>query len=243
MIGRRFRFPSVASLLLVAVICFVANPVFAKITAEQRKEIGALRKELLKTINPLLRKKSFDEAEQGIQKIADKLKEMNIEDGETDRTYRLLIQTLNQMHARLPVSFEDKVAPILKDNCVRCHSGNNPSGKLLLDTFNGLRRGGQNGLLLVPGNPNRSLLVARLVTTQRSARMPKKRQRFAPAANSDNFHMDSSGSSLRWLECQCAHWHFESHGTQGRSERETESRHGGWIRNRVFQPRHRPMDG
>ena len=142
------------------------------ITVEQRKELAALRKQLLKEVSPLLKKKKFAEAETSLKSIEDKFNEMKIPVTEKDRTYRNLVSSLSQLKARLPVSFESKVAPILKSNCIRCHA-DNPRGNLRLDTFSGLRRGGQNGPLAIAGNPNRSMIIARLITPQRQLRMPK----------------------------------------------------------------------
>ena len=157
---------------LVVLFLGPMSTVHARVTPEQRRQLGDLRKELLKEVSPLLRKKDYSAAETALQKVEEQLTEMGIEATEKDSTYRRLLQSIAQLKARMPVSFEKKVAPILKDNCVRCHS-DNPRGQLRLDTFNGLRRGGQNGPLAIPRNPARSLIMARLMTTNRQQRMPK----------------------------------------------------------------------
>lgn len=41
--------------------------------------------------------------------------------------------------------FQENVVPILKDNCLRCHSGNEPEGSLLLTTREGFVEGGDSG--------------------------------------------------------------------------------------------------
>jgi hypothetical protein len=57
--------------------------------------------------------------------------------------------------------FEKKIRPILADNCYACHSSQmkKPMGGLVLDTKEGLRKGGVSGATIVPGNPAGSLLM------------------------------------------------------------------------------------
>ena len=69
------------------------------------------------------------------------------------------------------VSFLKDVVPILKDKCGNCHS-NNPRANLRLDTFAGMKQPGRSGPLLTVGNPNRSLLIAKL-TAPPNQRMPR----------------------------------------------------------------------
>ncbi|HMC88019.1 MAG TPA: DUF1549 domain-containing protein, partial [Gemmataceae bacterium] len=60
--------------------------------------------------------------------------------------------------------FEQRIRPILVKHCYRCHSANatKVKGGLLLDTRDGLRKGGTRGPALVPGNPGASLLLKAL---------------------------------------------------------------------------------
>src|SRR5678816_856202 len=57
--------------------------------------------------------------------------------------------------------FEKKIRPVLVDKCYKCHSdkAEKLKGGLLLDTREGIRRGGDNGPAVVPGNLKESLLV------------------------------------------------------------------------------------
>lgn len=55
--------------------------------------------------------------------------------------------------------FETKVRPILVANCQKCHSGAKPKGDLSLDSRGGLLAGGESGDVVVPGQPEKSLLV------------------------------------------------------------------------------------
>jgi len=54
-----------------------------------------------------------------------------------------------------------KVRPILVRYCYECHSGDPRKAKsnFVLDTREGLRKGGQSGAVIAPGNPDESLLI------------------------------------------------------------------------------------
>ncbi len=55
--------------------------------------------------------------------------------------------------------YSDKVVPIFQANCYRCHGGMNHRGGLQMDTKAGLYKGGHDGVAIVPGHPEQSLLV------------------------------------------------------------------------------------
>jgi hypothetical protein len=58
--------------------------------------------------------------------------------------------------------FESKIRPVLVDKCYSCHSAEAEKikGGLLLDTREGIRRGGDTGPAVVPGDLKKSLLIA-----------------------------------------------------------------------------------
>jgi hypothetical protein len=60
--------------------------------------------------------------------------------------------------------FEKKIRPILSRHCYKCHSAKakDPQGELLLDSSDSLREGGASGPVVVPGNPQQSLLIQAL---------------------------------------------------------------------------------
>jgi hypothetical protein len=66
--------------------------------------------------------------------------------------------------------FETKVRPILVAHCQKCHSGSKPKGDLSLDSRGGLLAGGETGDVVVPGQPEKSLLVEAINRT--SIEMP-----------------------------------------------------------------------
>ena len=57
--------------------------------------------------------------------------------------------------------FEQKIRPMLVRHCYECHSGDpaKAKGKFALDTRDSIRRGGQSGPVIVPGQPGDSLLI------------------------------------------------------------------------------------
>jgi hypothetical protein len=57
--------------------------------------------------------------------------------------------------------FEKKIRPIFVRRCYECHSGDpkKAKGTFVLDTRDGLRKGGESGPAVVPGHPDQSLLI------------------------------------------------------------------------------------
>src|SRR5947207_1203599 len=70
--------------------------------------------------------------------------------------------------------FEKRIRPILVDECYKCHSAQAEKlkGKLLLDTREGLLKGGDTGPAVVPGDPERSLLIKAIRYTDEDLQMP-----------------------------------------------------------------------
>ncbi|MCB1226743.1 MAG: hypothetical protein KDK99_13090 [Verrucomicrobiales bacterium] len=61
------------------------------------------------------------------------------------------------------VVFRDVVTPILADKCVSCHGPDKSKGKLKLDTYADIRKGGSDGdINVVPGKAAESLMVKRI---------------------------------------------------------------------------------
>ena len=58
-----------------------------------------------------------------------------------------------------PVSFYRQVRPVLQRHCSGCHQPAKAGGKLVLTSFEALKKGGGNGAGIVPGKPGESTLV------------------------------------------------------------------------------------
>jgi len=69
--------------------------------------------------------------------------------------------------------FEKKVRPVLVSNCYTCHSAETkPSGGLRVDDRHGLLAGGNRGPAVVPGDPDKSLLLRAVTHTDKRLKMP-----------------------------------------------------------------------
>ncbi len=73
--------------------------------------------------------------------------------------------------------FESKIRPVLVDKCYNCHSETSSKvrGGLLLDTREGIRRGGDSGPAVVPGDLNRSLLIEAIHHANPDTAMPPEK--------------------------------------------------------------------
>ena len=130
--------------LLLAGVTQSASAEPLDVTPEQKKELVALSKSLRDT-RKLLAKKQYDEVRGQIAAATAKLAEMGLEEGERDRTYKSVVKAISNLRDKLPVSFEKEIAPILKDNCLRCHGAARQSARLRMDTFEQMAKGGATG--------------------------------------------------------------------------------------------------
>ncbi len=73
--------------------------------------------------------------------------------------------------------FEKKIRPVLADKCYQCHSADAEKikGGLVLDTREGIRRGGDNGPAVVPGDLKTSLLIEAIRYESKDVAMPPKK--------------------------------------------------------------------
>jgi len=72
--------------------------------------------------------------------------------------------------------FENKIRPILVDNCYKCHSqqAEKVRGGLFLDSREGVLKGGTTGPGIVPGDPEKSLLIKAIRYSDPDLQMPPK---------------------------------------------------------------------
>ena len=75
-------------------------------------------------------------------------------------------------HSNSPNNFHHQVLPILQKQCYRCH-GEKDKGGLRLNSLEAALKGGESGLpAIVPGNPGKSELIARIVSKDEDLTMP-----------------------------------------------------------------------
>ncbi|MCH2609692.1 MAG: PSD1 and planctomycete cytochrome C domain-containing protein [Pirellulales bacterium] len=72
----------------------------------------------------------------------------------------------------LDVSYEKQVLPIIKAKCFRCHGSKKQEGGLRLDLAESWLAGGDSGPAIVSGNIEENTLFQRLITSDKSSRMP-----------------------------------------------------------------------
>ena len=73
--------------------------------------------------------------------------------------------------------FERKIRPVLSENCFSCHSAEAKSLKanLLLDSREALLKGGDTGPAIVPGDPEKSLIIAAIRYEDPETAMPPRK--------------------------------------------------------------------
>lgn len=68
--------------------------------------------------------------------------------------------------------FSRDVLAVFKGRCVSCHEGSSAAGGLDLSTIEGIKKGGDSGKLVIPGDPERSTLIRRLLGKDGLPQMP-----------------------------------------------------------------------
>ena len=70
-----------------------------------------------------------------------------------------LVGVSAQEDASKPEFFTTKVKPILDTNCVECHKDGNKKGGLAVDSPAALKKGGRDGKVIIPGDPENSMFL------------------------------------------------------------------------------------
>ena len=90
----------------------------------------------------------------------------------------LTVSTLLASDQEKLAFFETKIRPVLVKHCYKCHSieSGKHKGGLLVDSKDALLKGGDSGPSIVPGNPDKSLLVVAITYKDLDLQMPEKKQ-------------------------------------------------------------------
>src|ERR1051326_8109296 len=72
--------------------------------------------------------------------------------------------------------FEAKIRPLLVERCYECHGEKKQKGGLRLDSRGAWQKGGDSGAVIVPGDPEASLLIKAVRYTDKDLQMPPKLQ-------------------------------------------------------------------
>jgi hypothetical protein len=118
--------------------------------------------------------------------------------------------------------FETKVRPVLAANCYRCHSveAGKSKGGLVLDTKDGLLKGGENGTVLIPGDPAKSRFVTAITYKDADLQMPPKGEKLSDKEIADltqwikmgapDPRVSTGGSKMTGLtDTARAHWAYQ----------------------------------
>lgn len=72
--------------------------------------------------------------------------------------------------------FQQHIAPIFSDACYKCHSNAEAKSKggLILDTRDGILKGGDDGKIFIAGDPTKSMLIQRVTSKDKDEVMPPK---------------------------------------------------------------------
>ncbi|HEY2413151.1 MAG TPA: DUF1549 domain-containing protein [Pirellulaceae bacterium] len=84
----------------------------------------------------------------------------------------LLVLACTPPLAAEPVDYLRDIKPLLAQKCFACHGALKQESGLRLDTATMIRRGGDNGPAIVPGNPTKGPLIERVSATDVDSRMP-----------------------------------------------------------------------
>jgi mono/diheme cytochrome c family protein len=88
---------------------------------------------------------------------------------------RLGMGTVRAEASAFPDSFyAQHIHPIFDANCVVCHGATKVKGNLRLDTYDRAMRGGEDGAVIIPGKPERSILLQRIT-------LPPDQKKFMPS--------------------------------------------------------------
>jgi uncharacterized membrane protein len=88
-----------------------------------------------------------------------------------------LITNLNEAEV-----FSDIIHPILEMRCNSCHNASKKKGELQMHTVQALMKGGENGVVFVPGDPTKSTMIQRihLPETDEEHMPPKGKMQLTP---------------------------------------------------------------
>ncbi|MEY3584593.1 MAG: hypothetical protein RJA48_1676, partial [Verrucomicrobiota bacterium] len=121
----------------------------------------------------------------------------------------VLLAAASTLLAEERVEFNRDIRPIFSDTCFACHGPDEAKtkGKLRLDSLEAARRGGKSGdPAIVPGHPERSAVMKRLLTTDADDHMP-------PAEFHKVLSKDQIDLVARWIKegaVYQGHWAFQT---------------------------------
>lgn len=89
--------------------------------------------------------------------------------------------------------YAQHIDTVFEAKCVACHGGGTQKAELRLDSYSYVMRGGKDGVVIVPGKPDASLLLARVT-------MAPGDQHFMPAEGRTPLTPDEISSIREWIK-------------------------------------------
>ena len=86
-----------------------------------------------------------------------------------------------------------QIQPIMKANCASCHGPSKVKGRLRLDSYGRLMRGGEDGAVVIPGDAARSLLFQRIT-------LPVDQKKFMPSEGKPPLQPREIAMIKAWIE-------------------------------------------
>ncbi len=86
-------------------------------------------------------------------------------------SFLLIVSSMSAQQPGSAEFFENRVRPVLADNCFGCHT-NTAMGGLRLDSADALRQGGKRGPAIVVGDPAKSILIQAVQHSDPNLKMP-----------------------------------------------------------------------
>src|SRR3954454_10537991 len=75
---------------------------------------------------------------------------------------------------KAPVTYK-QVQPIFAKHCLSCHDAKEAEGKLVMETYAGLMKGGEDGAAIVPGKAEESPLIQQVEHKEKPFMPPPKK--------------------------------------------------------------------
>ncbi len=117
----------------------------------------------------------------------------------TDKAHVAAVQASTQPGDPIKF-FDDKVRPVLAQNCYKCHTSE-AMGGLRLDSRESILKGGDSGTAMIPGSPDKSLLITAVRQTG-DLKMPPKNHKLTDSEIADLSQWAKMGGT--WDETESA---------------------------------------
>ena len=127
--------------------------------------------------------------------------------------------------------FEGKIRPIFAENCYKCHSAERgkSKGELTLDTKAGIEKGGENGKIIVPGDPEKSRLLTAITHTDADLKMP-------PSTSGEKLSAQQIADIAAWIKMGAPHPKSDGKKPDGKLSGLTDSSRSHWAYQPVTKP-------